>query len=183
MRRLIDNVDGPVIFGGDLNAVPERIEIQRITEKLGDAWNAAPQDRHDCGGSLQRIDYMFFRGPYIVRQYEAPCFPLNEVYLPKYEKQGCSLAGADLSDHSFTLVRFEVTGVTNTPPTPTPSECAAIKVSITGLEAEEARLSDMIAEIDDASNPRVTAALKAQRARVREQITNLRDRLAAFGCP
>ena len=149
----------------------------------GGAWNAAPQDRHDCRNGLQRIDYLFFRGPYIVRQYEAPCFPLNEVYLPKYEKPGCSLAGADLSDHSFTLVRFEITGVPNTPPTPTPSECAAIKVSITRLEAEDARLSDMIAEIEDASNPRVTAALKAQRARVREQITNLRNRLATLGCP
>jgi hypothetical protein len=68
-------------------------------------------------------------------------------------------------------------------PPPTPNECAAIKTSITGLKAEEARLSEMIAEIDDPSNPRVAAPLKTQRARVREQITNLNNRAAVLGCP
>jgi endonuclease/exonuclease/phosphatase (EEP) superfamily protein YafD len=106
--ELLDQVTGSVIFGGDLNAEPERLEIQLLTSKLSDAWYAAPQDRHFCGGGLKRIDYIFFRGPYVVRQFEAPCLPLHESFLPKYEKPNCSLADADLSDHSFVLVKFEI---------------------------------------------------------------------------
>jgi len=108
--NLIAGVQGPIIFGGDLNATSDKVEVIRLTSQLTDAWNAAPQDRDHCGGGNDRIDYLLFRGPYVVRQYEAPCWPLNETYLPKYEKPNCALSGADLSDHPFVLVKYEIVG-------------------------------------------------------------------------
>lgn len=116
---LIENVQGPVILGGDLNATSERLEIIQLTDKLTDSWNAAPQHREH--GSDKRIDYIFFRGPYVVRKYEASGWPLSETKLPNYEKPGCSLAGADLSDHPFVLVRFEIVGREFSPPQQLPS--------------------------------------------------------------
>jgi endonuclease/exonuclease/phosphatase family metal-dependent hydrolase len=111
MLNRIDQVDGPLIFGGDLNATHEQIEIIRLTAKLNDSWNAAPQEREHCDAGGRRIDYIFFRGPYIIRRYEAPCWPLNEFFLPKYETPTCSLSDADLSDHPFVLVEFEIVGI------------------------------------------------------------------------
>lgn len=104
LRGLVDNVTGPVLFGGDLNATAVSLEIQRVTAKLSDSWNSAPQDRFHCGN---RIDYVFYRGPYVVRSYEAACMPLSQAALQSYE-HGCSIGNADLSDHPFVYVKFQV---------------------------------------------------------------------------
>jgi hypothetical protein len=69
------------------------------------------------------------------------------------------------------------------PPVPPPrDECAEIAASIPRLEAEVTRLEERIEQLDDPSDPRVTAPLRAQLLVVRAQIASRRDRAAVLGC-
>lgn len=113
--ELINNVDGPIIFGGDLNAHYNTLEVILLTTTLLDSWRICnPNDRHRCGptsGDDYGGDYILFRGNLPVRKYEAPCMPLSDEFLVKYEKPGISLRDAFLSDHAFHLVQFELVRV------------------------------------------------------------------------
>lgn len=104
--ELVDRVNNPVIFGGDLNAKSESPEVERLTANMTNSWNAAPEGRKHCREPFGRIDYIFFRGTFTVREYEAPCWPLNNPESDGYEREGCSLSGAKLSDHPFVTVEL-----------------------------------------------------------------------------
>ena len=106
---LLDRTEGPLILGGDLNATAERAEISRLAAEMTDSFEAAPEDRYHCEEPFGRIDYVFFRGPFVVRSYKAPCWPLKRGELPERGGPGCSLDDAWLSDHAFVTVELEFT--------------------------------------------------------------------------
>lgn len=106
--KLMDRVDNPVVFGGDLNAESGRPEIEQLTTKMTSSWNAAPEGRKHCEEPFGHIDYIFFQGPFAVREYNAPCWPLHKAELDEYEREGYSLSGAELSDHPFVTVELAI---------------------------------------------------------------------------
>ena len=106
---ILEHTEGPVVLGGDLNARGEGAEIRRLAAAMTDSFEAAPEDRHHCEEPFGRIDYVFFRGPFVVRSYRAPCWPLRRVDLPEDEQPGRSLDGAWLSDHPFVTAELEIT--------------------------------------------------------------------------
>ncbi len=115
---LLDRTEGPGILGGDLNAGAQSPEITRLTAEMTDSWEAAPEDRFHCEEPFGKIDYVFFRGPFAVRDYQAPCWPLERGDLPKHAKPGCSLQGAWLSDHPFVTAELEMRAASlRSPPT------------------------------------------------------------------
>ncbi len=77
---------------------------------MTDAFEAAPEDRYHCEEPFGRIDYVFFRGPFVVRGYRAPCWPLRRDDLPEDEQPGRSLDGAWLSDHPFVTAELRIAG-------------------------------------------------------------------------
>jgi len=105
---LLDRTEGPVILGGDLNAGAQSPEVTRLGAGLTDSWEAAPEDRFHCEKPFGKIDYVFFRGPFEVRDYKAPCWPLERGEFPEHTKPGCSLGGAWLSDHPFVTAELEM---------------------------------------------------------------------------
>lgn len=106
--ELVDRVDDPVIFGGDLNSESGRPEIEQLTIKMTNSWNAAPEGRKHCKEPFGRIDYIFSQEPFTVREYNAPCWPLSRAELDEYEREGCSLSDAKLSDHPFVTVELAI---------------------------------------------------------------------------
>ncbi len=98
---ILDRTEGPLVLGGDLNATEDTAEIARLAAAMTDSFEAAPEDQHHCEKPFGRIDYVFFRGPFVVRGYGAPCWPLERGDLPQDERSGSSLVGARLSDHPF----------------------------------------------------------------------------------
>ncbi len=98
---ILGHTEGPLVLGGDLNAHDEGAEIKRLAAAMTDSFEAAPEDRHHCEEPFGRIDYVFFRGPFVVRGYKAPCWPLERGDLPEDGQPGSSLVGARLSDHPF----------------------------------------------------------------------------------
>ena len=106
--ELLDRTEGPVVLGGDLNAASQRPEIARLATEITDSWEAAPGDRYHCEKPFGRIDYVFFRCPFDVRDHKAPCWPLKRGELPKHTKPGCSLHGAWLSDHPFVTTELGI---------------------------------------------------------------------------
>ena len=111
---LVDRTEGPVVLGGDLNAGAQSPEITRLAAEMTDSWKAAPDDRFHCEEPFGKIDYVFFRGPFAVRDYKAPCWPLERGDLPKHARSGCSLQGAWLSDHPFVTAELEMRTVSST---------------------------------------------------------------------
>ena len=111
---LLDRTTGSVVLGGDLNAGAQSPEITRLAAEMTDSWEVAPEDRYHCEEPFGKIDYVFFRGPFVVRDYNAPCWPLERDYLPKHAKPGCSLRGAWLSDHPFVTAELEMRTVSRT---------------------------------------------------------------------
>jgi endonuclease/exonuclease/phosphatase family metal-dependent hydrolase len=107
---ILEHTEGPVILGGDLNARGEGVEIRRLAAAMTDSFEAAPEDRHHCEEPFGRIDYVFFRGPFVVRSYRAPCWPLERDDLPEDEQPGRSLDGAWLSDHPFVTAELGIAG-------------------------------------------------------------------------
>lgn len=105
---LLDRTEGPLVLGGDLNATDNGAEIKRLAAAMTDSFKAAPEDRHHCQEPFGRIDYVFFRGPFIVRSYGAPCWPLERGDLPEREQPGGSLDGAWLSDHPFVTAELGI---------------------------------------------------------------------------
>ncbi len=105
---LLDRTEGAVILGGDLNAMGESTEISRLVAEMTDSFEAAPEDRYHCEEPFGRIDYVFFRGPFVVRAYAAPCWPLEGGDIPEGEQPGRSLEGAWLSDHPFVTAEFGI---------------------------------------------------------------------------
>ena len=102
---LLDRTTGSVVLGGDLNAGAQSPEITRLAAEMTDSWEVAPEDRYHCEEPFGKIDYVFFRGPFVVRDYNAPCWPLEP---------GCSLRGAWLSDHPFVTAELEMRTVSRT---------------------------------------------------------------------
>jgi endonuclease/exonuclease/phosphatase (EEP) superfamily protein YafD len=115
VTQRVDDTDGPVFFGGDLNACPPATATMEIPEcsyedkaldapgdewhqvvtRLTDSFVAAPGQPRHCSSS--RIDYVFFRGPYRVTGYES-CLHYpdgSEVWSP--------------SDHPWVLATLEHT--------------------------------------------------------------------------
>ena len=74
---------------------------------MTDSFETAPEDRHHCEEPFGRIDYVFFRGPFVVGGYKAPCWPLERSDLPEPEQSG-SLEGAWLSDHPFVTAELRI---------------------------------------------------------------------------
>ncbi len=111
---LVDRTEGPVVLGGDLNAGAQSPETTRLTAEMTDSWESAPEDRFHCEEPFGKIDYVFFRGPFAVRDYQAPCWPLERDDLPIHAKPGCSLQGAWLSDHPFVTAELEMRPVSST---------------------------------------------------------------------
>lgn len=113
---LLDEAEGPVVLGGDLNATAGRPGIPPLAARMTDSFEAAPRGRCHCEEPYGRIDYIFFRGPFAVRGYEAPCWsrwpwwPSREADPPEHEEAGCSPGRAALSDHPFVRVRLDMTG-------------------------------------------------------------------------
>jgi endonuclease/exonuclease/phosphatase family metal-dependent hydrolase len=111
---LLDHTEGPVVLGGDLNAGGRSPEVARLAAEMTDSWEAAPEDRYHCEKPFGRIDYVFFRGPFVVQDYKAPCWPLEKGDLPVHPKPGCSLQGAWLSDHPFLTAELEMRAASST---------------------------------------------------------------------
>lgn len=106
----VDETDGPVFFGGDLNACPpakatmeipecsaEEVAVDapgdewhRIVTRLTDSFVAVPGKPRHCSNT--RIDYVFFRGPYRATAYDA-CVPDDGEENP--------------NDHPWVLVTLE----------------------------------------------------------------------------
>ena len=105
---MLERTEGPIILGGDLNATDDGAEIKRLAAEMTDSFEAAPEDRHHCQEPFGRIDYIFFRGPFVVRGYEAPCWPFERGGLPEPEQPGRSLEGARLSDHPFVTAELGI---------------------------------------------------------------------------
>jgi endonuclease/exonuclease/phosphatase family metal-dependent hydrolase len=106
---MVDRAQKPVVFGGDLNASSERPGIPELEARMTDSFQAAPEDRYHCPEPFGRIDYIFFRGPFAARGYDASCWPLEGSEVPKPLAPGCSLDDATLSDHPFVRVELETT--------------------------------------------------------------------------
>jgi endonuclease/exonuclease/phosphatase family metal-dependent hydrolase len=104
---MLERTEGPLVLGGDLNATDDGVEIRRLAAAMTDSFETAPEDRHHCEEPLGRIDYVFFRGPFVVGGYKAPCWPLERGDLPEYEQSG-SLEGAWLSDHPFVTAELRI---------------------------------------------------------------------------
>ena len=77
---------------------------------MTDSFEAALEDRYHCEESFGRIDYVFFRGPFVVHDYGAPCWPLKSADLPEWEQPGRSLEGAWLSDRPFVTAKPGIAG-------------------------------------------------------------------------
>ena len=107
---ILEHTEEPVVLGGDLNARGEGAEIRRLAAAMTDSFEAAPEDRHHCEEPFGRIDYVFFRGPFVVRSYGAPCWPLRRDDLLEDEQPGRSLDGAWLSDHPFVTAELGIAG-------------------------------------------------------------------------
>ena len=107
---MLEEAEHPVIFGGDLNASPGRPGIGEISAELTDSRGAARGGSFHCEEPFGLIDYVFYRGPFVARKYEAPCWPLGEDTLFDYEGPGCSLVGTHLSDHPFVRVELGIAG-------------------------------------------------------------------------
>ena len=107
---MLERTEGPLVLGGDLNAHDDGAEIGRLAAEMTDAFEAAPEDRHHCREPFGRIDYVFFRGPFVVRGYGAPCWPLKRGDLPEDEQLDRSLDGARLSDHPFVTAELGIAG-------------------------------------------------------------------------
>ena len=105
---LLDHTQGPVVLGGDLNAGAQSPEIAQLATEMTDSWEAAPEARYHCEKPFGKIDYVLFRGPFVVRDYKAPCWPLERGEQPEHTKPGCSLQGAWLSDHPFLTAELEM---------------------------------------------------------------------------
>ncbi len=108
---LLDRTEGAMILGGDLNAMGESTEISRLVAEMTDSFEAAPEDCYHCEEPFGRIDYVFFRGPFVVRSYKAPCWPLKRGDLPERGQPGCSLGDAWLSDHPFVTAELGIASV------------------------------------------------------------------------
>ena len=74
-------------------------KISRLAAEMTDSSETAPEDRYHCEEPFGRIDYVFFRGPLVVRGYGGPCWPLASGDLPEDGQPDRSLDGARLSDH------------------------------------------------------------------------------------
>jgi endonuclease/exonuclease/phosphatase family metal-dependent hydrolase len=105
--NILERTEGPLVLGGDLNATDDEVEIRRLAAAMTDSFETAPEDRHHCEEPFGRIDYVFFRGPFVVGGYKAPCWPLERGDLPEYEQSG-SLEGAWLSDHPFVTAELRI---------------------------------------------------------------------------
>ncbi len=105
---ILERTEGPLVLGGDLNATDDGAEIKRLAAAMTDSFETAPEDRHHCEEPFGRIDYVFFRGPFVVRGYGAPCWPLERGDLPEHGQPGRSLDGAWLSDHPFVTAELEI---------------------------------------------------------------------------
>ena len=84
---------------------------------MTDSFETAPEDRHHCEEPFGRIDYVFFRGPFVVGGSKAPCWPLERGDLPEPEQPGRSLEGAWLSDHPFVTAELRIARATSRQPT------------------------------------------------------------------
>ncbi len=107
---ILERTKGPIILGGDLNATYDRAGIKQLAAAMTDSFETAPEDRHHCEEPFGRIDYVFFRGPFVVRGYTAPCWPLRRGDLPEEEQPDRSLDGAWLSDHPFVTAELGIAG-------------------------------------------------------------------------
>lgn len=105
--NILERTEGPLVLGGDLNATDDEVEIRRLAAAMTDSFETAPEDRYHCEEPFGRIDYVFFRGPFVVGGYKAPCWPLERGDLPEYEQSG-SLEGAWLSDHPFATAELRI---------------------------------------------------------------------------
>jgi endonuclease/exonuclease/phosphatase family metal-dependent hydrolase len=105
--NILERTEGPLVLGGDLNATDDEVEIRRLAAAMTDSFETAPEDRHHCEEPFGRIDYVFFRDPFVVGGYKAPCWPLERGDLPEYEQSG-SLQGAWLSDHPFVTAELRI---------------------------------------------------------------------------
>jgi endonuclease/exonuclease/phosphatase family metal-dependent hydrolase len=105
---VLERTEGPLVLGGDLNAKDDGAEIKRLAAAMTDSFEAAPEGRHHCEEPFGRIDYIFFRGPFVVRAYGAPCWPLERGEIPEQEQPGGSLDGAWLSDHPFVTAELGI---------------------------------------------------------------------------
>jgi endonuclease/exonuclease/phosphatase (EEP) superfamily protein YafD len=115
VNQRVDEADGPVFFGGDLNACPPAKATMEIPEcsyegealdapgdewhqivtRLTDSFSAAPGEPRHCSDT--RIDYVFFRGSYRVTGYES-CLA---------DAEGNELGSP--SDHPWVLATLEHT--------------------------------------------------------------------------
>jgi endonuclease/exonuclease/phosphatase (EEP) superfamily protein YafD len=92
--QYLDRLEGPVIFGGDLNATPSSFVIRTLSKNATDAY----LHDHIWGGftfpteimPIARLDYLFCR-------HEA--FPIRSTRLPQI-----------VSDHYPVLAEFKITG-------------------------------------------------------------------------
>jgi endonuclease/exonuclease/phosphatase family metal-dependent hydrolase len=107
---MLERTEGPLVLGGDLNATDDGAEIKRLAAEMTDSLEKAPEDRYHCEEPFGRIDYVFFRGPFVVRDYGAPCWPLERRDLLEPEQPGRSLEGAWLSDHPFVTAELGIAG-------------------------------------------------------------------------
>jgi endonuclease/exonuclease/phosphatase family metal-dependent hydrolase len=105
---VLERTEGPLVLGGDLNAKDDGAEIKGLAAAMTDSFEAAPEGRHHCEEPFGRIDYIFFRGPFVVRAYGAPCWSLARGEIPEQEQPGGSLVGAWLSDHPFVTAELGI---------------------------------------------------------------------------
>ncbi len=105
--NILERTEGPLVLGGDLNATDDEVEIRRLAAAMTDSFETAPEDRYHCEEPFGRIDYVFFRGPFVVGGYKAPCWPLKRGDLPEYEQSG-SLEDAWISDHPFVTAELRI---------------------------------------------------------------------------
>ena len=106
--NILERTEGPLVLGADLNATDDGVEIRRLAAAMTDSFETAPEDRHHCEEPFGRIDYVFFRGPFVVGGYKAPCWPLERGDLPEPEQPDRSLEGAWLSDHPFVTAELRI---------------------------------------------------------------------------
>ena len=104
---MLERTEGPLVLGGDLNATDDGVEIRRLAAAMTDSFETAPEDWYHCEEPFGRIDYVFFRGPFVVGGYKAPCWLLERGDLPEPEQSG-SLEGAWLSDHPFVTAELRI---------------------------------------------------------------------------
>ena len=72
--NILERTEGPLVLGVDLNATDDGVEIRRLAAAMTDSFETAPENRYHCEEPFGRIDCVFFRGPFVVRGYKAPCW-------------------------------------------------------------------------------------------------------------